>query len=445
MGSAFLHGQGGGGTRINGIVKTYAAETGNNINAGDFVSYINEISLLNDKKINNNTGMGEGLSAVQISDNKVFIAHGYNVLYGTLCTIDNNDITVNTTVTLSTSTSYTATQASAVLLSNNRVFIAHGGNASSTYLYAIVCTIDINNNTITNGIDTKLSSTAYSGKSLSSVLLSDNKVFIAYGAGSGSSGYVYGIVCNINDMIITAESQTQLAYGSYYGADCSVVMINETKLAIFYSGGSSYCLYGLVCTISGNTITKGTQIEILNSSFSGDNCLAVLLSDNKVFVAHSKNSNTSNRYLFGIVCTIDGTTITTGTDTQLTTYTGGLYIPDIVLFPDDKVGIFHYSSDQKLAISYCTVDSDNTISLISTSKLSDIAYSYYYASVIILNNTKIDKQLFVAHSGDNSGSTSYLYAGIVAPTVGIYNGNNTHGIAKTSAKATQYIDVYVPA
>ena len=64
-------------TGIDGIIKEYKVASGENINAGDFVKFVNEYNIpnKNDTKITATDYVGEYASAVKLSDSKVFIAH----------------------------------------------------------------------------------------------------------------------------------------------------------------------------------------------------------------------------------------------------------------------------------------------------------------------------------------------------------------------------------
>lgn len=139
-------GKSGGGLNIQGIIEEYTAS--GNISAGDFVNYIQ------------NLGTDTSLSSTKY--------YGYNI--------------------------------SAVALSQNKVFIAHGSRSSNNkYLNGIICTIS--NNTISYGNVTSISSADYAGISISAVALSEDKVFIAHssgGSGTGADTSLAGIVCTIN-------------------------------------------------------------------------------------------------------------------------------------------------------------------------------------------------------------------------------------------------------
>lgn len=82
---------------INGIIENYTIASGNNISAGDFVSYINNSkgkdTRLNDSYFGNYKP--RAIEAVALTNNKVFIAYEEDGmgLKGMVCTIEGVTIT----------------------------------------------------------------------------------------------------------------------------------------------------------------------------------------------------------------------------------------------------------------------------------------------------------------------------------------------------------------
>jgi len=257
----------------------------------------------------------------------------------------------------------------------------------------------INKTTIdTIGNDTQLSNGTYSYEYASAVALNENKVFVAH----RYSNYLYGIVCTISGTTITTGTDTQLStyYSSYDYA--SAVALSEDKVFIAHSGGgsnesSSSYLYGIVCNINGTTITYGTDTQLSTEISSHQYASSVKLSENKVFIAHRNGS-----YLGGIVCTISDTTITAGTDVTLSTGSVSYQYASAVALNDSKVFIAHRSGDYLYGI-VCTID-DTTITKGTDTKLSTGTGSYQNVSAVALSEDKA----FFAHSSNSS--SMYLYA-----------------------------------
>lgn len=122
------------GINIDGIIKEYEVASGGNVNAGDFVKYVNDINAIkgNDITIDVTSDCAQALSATVLSSNKVFIAHRgtSSRLFAIVCEISGSTITkgVDTQLYSESNTAYTT---SVVTLTESRVFIAH--NYSSRF------------------------------------------------------------------------------------------------------------------------------------------------------------------------------------------------------------------------------------------------------------------------------------------------------------------------
>ena len=384
-------GQSGGGSKINGIIQEYQVQAGNNVSAGDFVQYVTNTNItagtntqlsanrhsgeiisavaLNENKVfiaygetngyslygvivtingttvtagsdtqlNAQNYSGYGISAIALNENKVFIAHtmssGYNnyyKYYGMIVTISENTITVNKDAQLTSDTNYRGgPRLSALLLSNSKIFIIIN---EGSYLSGILVTISGNN--IVKGTATQLES-GYMGGVFSPVLLNENKVFIAGGPSSGSSFLLYGMIVTINGTTITAGTITTLSTDNYSGKVISAVTLNENKVFIAHSYSSSYYLYGMIVTITGDTIIIDNDAQLSNNANSGKQVSTLALNENSVFTSYGTDSSPYN--LYGIIVGINGNSITAGTNTQLSTYAN--YALSAVLLKPNKVFI----------------------------------------------------------------------------------------------------------
>lgn len=231
----------------------------------------------------------------------------------------------------STKQSYYSSTASCVLLEPNKVFIAHGYN-NTAYLAGTIIQI---NGTEMTATTTKLDSTTYSMlMSSSCVLLEPNKVFIAHGYGNGSA-YLYGTIVTIDGTTMTATS-TQLDSTTYSGYGQSCVLLEPNKVFIANQYSSDKYLYGIIVEIDGTSMTA--TLKKLNSS--SNSCYyvpsCVLLENNKVFIAHAFASEN----LYGTIVTIDGTNMTT-TSNKLDSKSNAcsFYGPSCVLLESNKVFI----------------------------------------------------------------------------------------------------------
>ena len=409
MAEAKLYGQNKGGMSINGIIKDYYAYAGQQISAGDLVEFINGVAGKTDygesvdAQISTEIKSGYAISAVALDENRVFIAHSYGstlLLYGVVCTVNNATITYGTETKL---VSLSISKISTCLLPNGSVFIAHVADGENQKLNGIVCIIE--GTTIIAGNDIQLSSSRHSGNVISTCLLPNGDVFIAHSI-SSTYYYLYGIVVSIDGTNITAGPDTDLVSSSNAGYAISTCLLPNGNVFIAHSYGSNYYLYGIVVSISGTTITKGSDTELIRASYTGRFISSIVLNNGNVFIAHGYSGK---NYLYGIVCTISGTTITKGTDTLLVAADNNGNNISAVLLGNNNVFIARpYGTSYYLGGIVVTIDG-TTITAGTDTQLSTVASSAYcLPSALVLSNGTI----FLAHNSDNTNY--YLYAQIFA-------------------------------
>lgn len=241
------------------------------------------------------------------------------------------------------------------------------------------------------------------GSTFSAVALTDNKVFIAF---SGSQTELYGKVCTIDGKTITAGA-TKTINGSYGSAmGLSVTKLTDTKVFIAHSANTAYDVCGTVCTISGSTITSGSKITIYtNSSYQvGMNVNVCTLSENSVFITFPY----SNRTLYAAVCTISGTTITAGTIAQIASTTNSGWYGKIVPLSSNKVFIAYtqetttLNSTYSLQCAVCTINGTKITKNTDTQLNTEIRM-YQTRDIVLLNSNKV----FIVSSNNPSDSTCY--------------------------------------
>lgn len=401
----------GGGMNINGIIKDYYVYAGENISTGDLVEFINGVAGKTDYGESVDTDLvsskyaGYIISAVVLDENRVFIAHSVSTsyfLHGVVVTINNTEITLGIDTELS-DTSYKGKGISAIALDENRVFIAHNQNDNTQYLFGMVVTID--GTIITVGTDTELNTAmSNTGITPSTCLLPNGNVFIAHDY-SDSSHYLYGMVVKISNTEITKGTDTAIAASTNAGFIKSTCLLSNGNVFIAHSYGTNYYLYGIVVSIDGTTITKGSDTVISNSTNNtGYRISAVALDDSRVFIAYAHTDGSS--YLYGIVCTISGTTITKGTETLIAHEIRAAYTIETIKLDDSRVFIAHsYTSSMYLYGIVCTI-SDMTITPgVDTCMNNSVIYATNTMKPLMLNNGTI----LLAHS---YSTDYYLYAQI---------------------------------
>lgn len=429
MAEAKLYGQNKGGMSINGIIKDYYAFAKEKIEAGDLVEYVNgvagktDLGTSEDTQINTTSQAGYVISAVALDDSRVFITHGSasssnasNHLYGIVCTINGATITVGTDTQLS-SADYSGTTISACLLPNGNVFIAHryGG---SYYLRGMVCTIE--GTTITAGTDTPIVGTDSAGWSISACLLPNGNVFIAHSY--SSSYHLYGIVVSIDGTTITTGTDKALVSSSKAGYAISTCLLPNGNVFIAHSRDSNYYLYGIVCSINGATITKGSDTKLNSETRCGFDFSIELLPNGNVFIAHQYGSSYS--YLAATIVSIEETAITIQNTTNSNQKYDGTYISTCLL-PNGNVLITHTTSATNLYLQgiVCIIDG-KTMTFGTDTQLSTTATTGYKSFPLLLDNGTI----FIAHTADGN-------YGLNAQIWGVDEANN---IPTNNIIATEY-------
>ena len=415
MGEAFINQKKGLGIKLNDVIEEFRyVYKGKNIKAGDFVNYINGVASKNDYGESVNTQLsstayaGYTISAVELDDNRIFITHSYGssyYLYGMVVTINGATITMGTDTALDTTTN-SGKFISTVLLPNGNIFIAHGYVYSGMYIYGMIITV--NGTTISKGTDTQIATASYTSAVCSAILLPNGNVFIAHE--SPSSTYLSGIVCTISGTTISKGSAIQLSTGSYTGYSISTCLLDNGAVFIAHNSSTSYHLYGIVCTISGTTITAGSDTAIRAKYRAGQFISAVLLngSQNSIFIAHSDDSSEVDYlYLYGTLVTVNGTTINVVVSKSLATRDTG-YCVKALRLDENRVAIFHnYNSSSFYLGGVVAVINNNSITPTTDTQLSTTSYSGRVVQALLLNNNTI----FVAHTYNSS---YYLYSQIFA-------------------------------
>ena len=196
---------------------------------------------------------------------------------------------------------------SASLLNDGNVFVVYGGMGD---FYGVVVTVEGAN--IAPNTAVALSTTNNNAHSLSVVTLKNGNVFIVHS--NYDKAPLYGLVCEINGTTITVVTETQIgtaAYGSWGTVtmtSSSVLLDNGDVFVAHNYGSGSYVqhLYGVIVTINGTTITAGTDTALDTAEDQGCKISAKKLNNGNVFIAHGSGSS----YLYAMVCTISETKIT---------------------------------------------------------------------------------------------------------------------------------------
>lgn len=219
--------------------------------------------------------------------------------------------------------------------------------------------------TLTPGTEEAIFNNYYAGANPSAVRLTDNKVFIACRA-SKSLQYLYGVLVSVADGAITINHSLQLSKTTQESTYISATALSADKIYISYG---QYYTYGMVVTINDSTIVAGTEVQLTTTSGTFPYKKGtVALSENKVFVSHASSAG-----IYGMIITINGTSIIAGADTFISS--------DTIDSPSYQLSVAKLS-DGKLVLVYGIVSSSKIYSTIITIKDSTFSCGTFSAKTL---------------------------------------------------------------
>ena len=313
---------------VNGIIENYKASA-ETIAAGTFVEFIENWGAVDTTEgvslsSQDSYASEPGISAVQIDENKVFVVfvsgadstQTNNFSYAAVCIVDGVDITVGTAVQLN-DTSGTTSPSMVVKVDTNIAFIVD--NRVGYRIYGTPCIID--GTTITVKTRTMLdeltgATVNYHRRNITACSITLYQVFFAWQSKTSSSTKRFRVgSCTIRGTNLAVTVGTRVEQDSSVGSasNLSSVPLDNARVFLAFPGASSE-QFAMICTVNIATraVTLGTAYE-LNSSNSASNFSdTALLEKDKIFMTQRVDSR-----LYGMICVVSGTTITSGSTVQL--------------------------------------------------------------------------------------------------------------------------------
>lgn len=337
-----------GGLNIDGIVEKYRVAAGENVKAGDFVEFVNNEGT-------DMVGMHicrTAISAVALSEDKVFVAYltstdGNYKIHGKICTINGTKINYGLDTVLK-SYGNVVQSISVTKLNENKIVISYILDFEGDSLSGL--RLDVYNIDGT-GISSDMVGFEYANagtpgySTLSAVALDENRVFIAFTCRLTSStpyvlqGVIFKITAEINIGNVTYMGEVN----SGGTRKLSAVAINANKVLIA-CGSQSDALHGIICSIDEMLISMETDTELNEDEASGYAISAVALSDNRVFIAHSGGINEDGIHtnnLYGTLCSVDGVSINVINSVLLNSEIYAGSVISTILVGENKVLIAH--------------------------------------------------------------------------------------------------------
>ena len=301
----------------------------------------------------------------------------------------------NPGATTQISSKINSTSVSAVQLAENKVFVAFNIKNGYSYwsVYGVVCTI--NNGVVTAGTTVAINTVenvAHTARNVVALALSSTKVVVIFSNDvSETLTSAFGKVCTISGTSISVGSEKEIKCSDNYWGYAKAAALSSSSF-IVVGESTNYNIYAVICTVSGSTITTGTSKLIRAASLGTDAKYDIIkLTSSKALLAYARYKSGSSSY-YGtavVVLTISGTTITTGTEAFLDHSVTTNQIA-LLAFSETKAVLCDYSNfsyAQIVSIAGTTVSLGTRVSLASTSyiramlKLNESAITFYETGV----------------------------------------------------------------
>jgi hypothetical protein len=271
------------------------------------------------------------------------------------------------------------------------------------------------------------------------IQLSENKFFSVYGSGGiASNAWLAGELLSINGTSITKTSLSVNSTDKTGLMKPFILKLDDNRLFIAHSYGSSYYLYATVITIEGSSITSRTTTQISSSSQSFYTNIGVkgfVYDTNKVALFHptgssyfgtctqleiaedgvvtviattSIHSNLYNNYFVGAYQTAPDTAIAFMTESK-SSYEE-IYVKQINLTDQTTSNLTSISGFDKNANTY-RIDDDTILILTKLVSNSNVYGALYYISTNAFGErTQIGSGISVDSEIVSIGENKYIFA-----------------------------------
>lgn len=367
------------------------------------------------------------MSAIELSENKVFIAFGNSneCLSGKVILIDGTNIIQGDSIQLS-SESYSRQAVSVVTLSKDRVFVSYSCGRSH-HLYGMICEVDGTN-------ILSIANTLLDDKNLNEISaksISENKVFIAY----SNSSYLYSTICTINDNeILLSKIYTINSGGTIH--NISLTLADKNTFVVAYTCYSYEYPYATVCKVKEDSIEHGTHFQVDNLKMQ--KLYATKLSTNKLLLAGITTGSAINCY---VLLTANKSVVAQNSTAEIITGVSPLGLSTIAL--NENTALLYYRKKTPENSNLAMIEiSENTIIVQSDTELIEqatrdsipiniFAKNEYKIYLVYSTLTNIGVNLYSQDREFEIGKVDNFYDSI-------------YGIAKTKATDGQTLQIYVP-
>lgn len=417
------------GDKINGVIKEYVAKTDNTITKGDFVSqdvftaYGGSAISPDDFQPTTNflRPVVVGIDATRFVI-IYYVASQY--ISARVGVVDNATITYQTAISID---NLVCSYISADKIDDNKILVMFCEN--NTTSKCVILTIN-GDNTITIGTLSTFKSARTRDNKLKTI--GTNKIIMHYFYLSETWISTY-LVATISGDTITygTEASGNISTSDTAYNDIDFGVLETDKILCVYSNSSNQG-DGVILSISGTTITVNTVYNLTTNDIYYTN---IIIKDSSTAYLIYINSTATSRVKY-VKITISGTTISYGTETNLYTNDTGTEVYAIK-YTDNRFGVNSCGGASRY---YWQIELlSDSLDISSPITVSGVIYQQTMS--ILLEGTIIKSYI-------NSSGPFNQYAQILrASTYKLinYNSNfNILGVAKTGGTAGDTIKVYVP-
>lgn len=319
-------------------------------------------------KTNLNASEEVSTCLIKLETNKVLVISAVSgALYYTVITIDNSSDVLDFSTVKSLSISPSGSTRVICFLENDRVYVFFLSPSSRID----VGIYSFDGTTLTHVYKTNIIQDTVGSASFKVEKADTGKYVVLYNRGSSYSYCCYGIVVEISGNTITAGTETQISSTSYSGYYLSTCQLDTNKILIRCSD-SSYKMVGMILTISGTTITSSTGIDLDSNTYMYTGLFSKI-SSTKVLLSYLKNNKVNGKIL-----DINNDTITVGTVFTITSISGGTSASGFGAtdFVNGKAAVlFWKDTDQQVSVAFLS-ENNGTVSLLAEKKVTNLTSSF---------------------------------------------------------------------
>lgn len=186
---------------------------------------------------------------------------------------------------------------------------------------------EINNTGMKRSSEQNITSYRRAGQNPGTVQLTENTFFSIYRSSTAKT--IGACVSQYNNGVLTVGAERAVATNTFSTTytpttDSAIAKISDNKVLVVYydvnqADSSKFSLYGVICSVSGTTITVGTPTVVVEAPYQSLGYVysyAFQLNQNTAILKYAINSNNTT----AVALTISGTTITAGTPVAIDTY-----------------------------------------------------------------------------------------------------------------------------